>query len=34
MLNNIGNPLKDYNKNKTITYIPVNLFLLAKNAFD
>lgn len=34
MLNNIGIPLKNCNKNKTITYIPtVFFFLFVKNAF-
>lgn len=34
MLNNIGIPLKNCNKNKTITYIPTYSFLFTKNAFD
>lgn len=35
MLNSIGIPLKNRNKNKTITHIPiVFFFLFTKNAFD
>lgn len=34
MLNNIGIPLNNCNKHKTITYIPTVFFLFMKNAFD
>lgn len=34
MLNNTGIPLKNCNKNKAITYIPMSFLFLQKSAFN